>query len=189
MLLGVLYLFLSFWSLRNLFLLVGILTWLSVRVLRGNLEHLSQIFDKKKVVQSTEAQRISRVAWGCMKNLSYSRGLTENFQISISRCISMALFLSRSYKGFTCKKSEISAVCLFWKTHLQGIYVIWDGNIQYANLISRFFGIYYGIINCCDDNRCTEPSWVRKSETFQSDLTPHQGLKLTELLPIQVSAL
>lgn len=52
-------LFLGFLSLRNMFLLLGILTWLSVRVPRGSFGYLSQVFDRKKGVQSTEAQRIA----------------------------------------------------------------------------------------------------------------------------------
>lgn len=43
-----------------MFLLLGILTWLSVRVPRGSFGYLSQIFDRKKGVQSTKAQRIAR---------------------------------------------------------------------------------------------------------------------------------
>ena len=44
------------------------------------------------------------------------------------------------------------------KTTLPRHYVMRDGNIQYANSISRFFDIYCGITNCCGDDRCTEPS-------------------------------
>lgn len=60
LLLGSLYLFLSFLSVRNMFLLLGVATWLSVRVPRGSFGCLSQVFDKKKGVQSTEAQRTAR---------------------------------------------------------------------------------------------------------------------------------
>lgn len=56
---GVFCLFLGFLSLRNVFLLLGILTWLSVRVPRGSFGYLSQVFDRKKGVQSAEAQRIA----------------------------------------------------------------------------------------------------------------------------------
>lgn len=94
LLLGSLYLFLSFLSLRSMFLLLGIVTRLSVRVPRGSFGYLSQVFDRKKGVQSAE----------------------------------------------NCKRQRIPN----------------------------------GIV--------PSSSWVRKSEIFQSDLTSHQGLKLTELL-------
>lgn len=136
LLLGVLYLFLSFLSLRSLFLLVGILTLLSVRVPKGNLCHRSLM---KKVGQSTEAQRLARGAWGCTESfLQQARMRISEFQscaASLWRCsfhtvVKVLPVRSPKFQQFP------------FIIHFQGLCVMGDGNIQYANSISRFFDTY-----------------------------------------------
>lgn len=133
LLLGSLYLFLSL-SVRNMFLLLGIVTWLSVRVPRGSFGCLSQVFDRKRGVQSTEAQRTAR-----------------------DREFPMALFPPAHIKALP----KFQFVCSE-KRHFQGLGVIGDGNIQCANSICRFLAIYPGVPKCCDDqgsNSMSQEVW------------------------------
>lgn len=121
-----------------MFLLLGILTWLRVRVPRGSFGYLSQIFDRKKGVQSTEAQRIARD--------------TE---------FPMALFPPAHIKAL-CVRILNFSLSVLKKKDFQGLDVIRDANTQRANSVCRIFAIYRGVPKCCDDqgsNSMSQEVW------------------------------
>lgn len=129
--------FLGFLLLRNMFLLLGILTWLSVRVSRGSFGYLSQVFDRKKGTKywGTENCRRQRIPNGIVPSLSYKHFMCEN-------------------PAFQFVSSE--------KRHFQGLDVIRDGNIHCANSTWRFFAIYRGVPKCCDyqgSNSMSQEVW------------------------------
>lgn len=135
LLLGIFYFFffLSCLLFRNLFLLVGILMWLSVRVPQFWIFVIN--LQEESGIKYWGTENLS--SSGCLKDLSQSKDLNENSRISVLPCISVAAPLSLSHKAFTFMlKSSISTDCLFCKKHFQSIYVMSGGNIQYVKLMS-----------------------------------------------------
>lgn len=156
LLLGSLYLFLSFLSLRNMFLLLGILTWLSVRVPRGSLGICHESLTGRKGYKVPRHRALQE---------------TENSQWHCS-----LLLIERLYVW----EPSIS-VCLFWKKTLQrpGCDTGWKHSVCKFNM--QIFCYLLWLFPSAVMIKAVTP-WVRKSEIFQSDLTSHQGLRLTELL-------
>lgn len=159
LLLGTSYLFLSFLSLRNMFLLLGIPTWLSVRVPRGSFGYLSQVFDRKKGVESTEAQRIARgrVFPMALFSPAHRKALyvrTLNFSLSVL-------------------KKDTSKAWMWYKVETFSVL------IQYAD----FFAIYCGVPKCCEDQGSNSMSqevwnisvWSYFTSEFEADRTSKSG--------------
>lgn len=144
-----------------MFLLLGILTWLRVRVPRGSFGYLSQIFDRKKGVQSTEAQRIAR-------DTEFPMALFPPAHIK-ALCVRILNF------SLSVLKKKTSKAWMWYEMQTLSV------QIQYAEFL-LFIVVFPSAVMI----KAVTP-WVRKSEMFQSDLTSRQGLKLTELL-IQIGA-